>query len=439
MIKVSSHLKYFLVLLFTFQSLFSQEADKSTIQINSSGNANPWTHLNWNNNSDNFQFIVVTDRAGGARDGVFKQGVKRINSLQPEFVISVGDLIEGYSDNPEQVKKEWEEFDKIVEPLEMPFFYLPGNHDVYSEMSEDVWNERYGPTYYHFIYRNVLFLCLNTEDERENDDRFFSEDQMNYVRETLHTYPDVRWTMVFLHKPLWLLDRWNGKETLDRSGWIEIESLLKERNHTVIAGHLHRYIHETRHNTNYITMSTMGGSRGFGSPIFGQFDHVMWITMTDDGPVMANLMLEGIWDEDYTNEDIADYLFLNMHGTSIVLESEFDEEKPLTSRDVTFRLSNPRDIPMNVTLNFDKGEHLYFTPGTVQRIIPPNSVEKVTIKLVVTTTTEAPLESDYEESVYDPYWAVWKDLQYHPARWEVSYDFEKYGKVSFQGKTLLYW
>jgi hypothetical protein len=57
----------------------------------------------------------------------------------------------------------------------------------------------------------------------------------------------------------------------------------------------------------------------------------------------------------------------------------------------------------------------------------------------VTTETEAPLENTEEESVYDPYWAVWKDLQYHPIKWEISYNFEKYGKVSFQGSTLIYW
>ena len=46
---------------------------------------------------DSFQFGVVSDRTGGHRPGVFDQAMDKINLLQPEFVMCVGDLIEGYS------------------------------------------------------------------------------------------------------------------------------------------------------------------------------------------------------------------------------------------------------------------------------------------------------------------------------------------------------
>ena len=29
----------------------------------------------------------------------------------------------------------------------------------------------------------------------------------------------------------------------------------------------------------------------------GEFDHIVWVTMTKDGPRIANLMLDGIYDE----------------------------------------------------------------------------------------------------------------------------------------------
>src|SRR5206468_2697058 len=56
---------------------------------------NPWTNLELNNKERDFQFVIVTDRTGGHRPGVFGEAVRKINLLQPEFVISVGDLIEG--------------------------------------------------------------------------------------------------------------------------------------------------------------------------------------------------------------------------------------------------------------------------------------------------------------------------------------------------------
>ena len=51
----------------------------------------------------------------------------------------------------------------FVESLEMPFFYVPGNHDISNEVMADVWQERFGRAHYSFLYRGVLFVCLNTE------------------------------------------------------------------------------------------------------------------------------------------------------------------------------------------------------------------------------------------------------------------------------------
>ena len=126
----------------------------------------PYTHLNFKNDPDEFQFAIITDNAGGARPGVFARAVEMVNLLQPEFVVNAGDLIEGYSEDEEQIRAWWQEIDEFLEPLEMPFFFLPGNHDHYSEVSVKAWGERFGDErgYYHFVYKDVLFLMVNTED-----------------------------------------------------------------------------------------------------------------------------------------------------------------------------------------------------------------------------------------------------------------------------------
>ena len=67
MIKVNSYLISVLILFIGLQNVLSQEENKNfLIKIDSSDNANPWTHLNWHNKAENFQFVVVTDRTGGA-------------------------------------------------------------------------------------------------------------------------------------------------------------------------------------------------------------------------------------------------------------------------------------------------------------------------------------------------------------------------------------
>src|SRR5437867_11605683 len=73
-------------------------------------NRNPWTNLRLNNAPETFHFVVISDRTGGHRARIFSQAVEQINLLQPTFVVSVGDLIEGYSKDQEVLAKQWKEF-----------------------------------------------------------------------------------------------------------------------------------------------------------------------------------------------------------------------------------------------------------------------------------------------------------------------------------------
>jgi hypothetical protein len=125
---------------------------------------NPWTHLKVNADPDEFQFAIVSDRTGSHREKVFSRAVEQLNLMQPEFVLSVGDLIEGYSTDREKVLAQWKEFQTFTSKLQMPFFYVPGNHDVTNPDQEGIWQEKFGRRYYHFGYKGVLFLVLNSDD-----------------------------------------------------------------------------------------------------------------------------------------------------------------------------------------------------------------------------------------------------------------------------------
>lgn len=407
-------------------------------QIDQSGQTNPWTNLEWNNDPANFQFVVVTDRTGGLRPGIFEQGVEKVNLLQPEFVLSVGDLIQGYTEDVDEIKRQWDEFDEFVTRLNMPFFYVVGNHDITNKVMEDIWKERLGSTYYHFVYHDVLFLCLNSEEGLDaHRSSFFSEQQRAYVRQALADNPDVRWTMVFLHKPVWLAEEVEaGKQEAEKSGWGEIESMLQGRKHTVFAGHIHRYTHRTRNNSNYITLATTGGGSRLGGPIFGQFDHVMWVTMTDEGPIMANLMLEGIWDEDFSKEDVQNYLTMDLKRKSVRIESDFDDGQPLTNTSFDMRLFNSHEVPMEVTITFDKGGHISFSPEKIVKTVSPNSVDKVNVKIQVNGQPQPQKQANDSEK---PEWKkLWDELEDLPAHWEIAYDFERYGKISVKGSVDVY-
>jgi len=261
---------------------------RSSLNIRASGDVHPWTHLRLANKARNFQFAIVADRTGQHRPGVFAQAVEKLNLLQPEFVMSIGDFIEGKTEDGTELDMQWDEFDAMARKLEMPFFYVPGNHDISNEVMAEKWRQRLGPSYYHFIYRDVLFLCVNTEDQSK---RSISDRQVRYFRKVLDENNNVRWTLVFMHEPVW------KNPTIET--WRQFEALLADRNYTVFAGHNHRYTKAIRLGRRYYTLATTGahGVGPDGTPAGVdkcQFDHIVWVTMTDEGPQMANLMLDGI-------------------------------------------------------------------------------------------------------------------------------------------------
>jgi len=303
----------------------------------------PYTNLNFKNDPDEFQFAIITDNAGGARPGVFPKAVEMTNMLHPEFVVHIGDLIEGYDNDEEQIRAWWKEIDGFLEPLEMPFFFLPGNHDHYSEASIKAWKERFGDGrgYYHFVYKDVLFLMVNTEDppktvealQRDNPELHarvaanykimteiqakehktaedgkkllelgepieewlgeinISDDQVAYFKEVLKANPDVRWTFCFVHAPPYYSP---SSVERDPGNFVTIDAMLADRPYTVFSAHTHTYHYDERNGRDYITTATSGGMN-IVRP--GAMDHVVWVTMTNEGPKIVNLLMNGIMDK----------------------------------------------------------------------------------------------------------------------------------------------
>ena len=287
----------------------------------------PWTKKEFLDDPDNFQFVVIGDRTGGHRPGVFSRAMGQINLLQPEFVVSVGDLIEGYTEDTAALNEQWDYLDKTVDTLDMPFFYTVGNHDIGNNVMRDLWHKRLGKDYYHFIYKDVLFISLNTEDPpielppeavagqlrleemMKNDPQGtqqallersrkagnapslpgkveISPAQIAFVKKVLSDNEDVRWTILLMHKPAWQY----GDKQFER-----IEGMLQDRDYTVIAGHEHYYLYSRRHGRDYIDMGTTGGI--WLRDGAGRLDHIAWVTMTEEGPVFANISLDGLFDK----------------------------------------------------------------------------------------------------------------------------------------------
>ncbi len=346
--------------------------------------ATPWTDLELEDGADDFHFVIVSDRTGGVRPGVFAGAMPKVNLLAPAFVVSVGDLIEGYTENQAQLNREWNEFESFVGELEAPFFYTPGNHDMNSAIMAEEWQRRFGPSYYHFLYKGVLFVVVNSElfgmvgrPDTPLPGPWKQADQMAFIESVLAQHPEPRWTIVLLHQPLWTYSSVN-------EDWLEVEALLGERDYTVFAGHFHQYSRVTRNDRNFITLATTGGISGLRGTVFGEFDHVAWVTMRDDGPRIANVLLDGIYDEDVSNPEL-------LAGSNQVANA-IEIEAPVSADDLF------SEVSQKVTITNPTASTLAVAPSVVrwtnfdiEGLIPVSVPAGESVELFLRLSTDEPV------------------------------------------------
>lgn len=350
----------------------SAQAQETTIVTDVTTEAKPWTNLDFNNDPDVFQFAIVSDNAGGPRQGVFSEAVYKLNNLQPEFVMSVGDFIEGYEPTHELIDAQWDGFMTEVGNFEVPFFFVPGNHDIGKPMWAEVYHRRFGRSYYHFLYEDVLFLCLNSNDGSDYSTGF-GQEQIDYVGRVLSKYTDVRWTLVFQHKPLWN-DEGNA-------GWKQIEQHLAGRKCTVFAGHTHNYLSQEKDGISYITLATTGGGSGLRGSALGEFDQIAWVTMKEEGPRVANLLLDGILEKDVRTPETVRSLALFRGGRAVTASPVFSETSNFVSGESTLKITNPSEQPLRIKVLSEVQPGVRVEPGSVSVIIPGGEEHSVNLRI----------------------------------------------------------
>ena len=279
----------------------------------------PWTGEDFEPGEEDFTFAIIADLTGGEREGIFNVAVAQVNRFEPDFVVSVGDLIEGGTRDTVQLGKEWAHFDARARNLDMPFFHLGGNHDLSNPVMQQYWQNNIGPLYYHFLIDDVLFLMLDSEDfelERmleidaarseaikmlrgeiegdftesvyyhmpERKTGALSDAQQTYFESVIAEYANVRWTFVLMHKPLYTRE--------DDKGLNRIVEALGDRHFTVFNGHEHSFKYQQKNNRDYTMLGTTGGYQNDQDP--NAFDHITLVRMARESPVITHVRMDGI-------------------------------------------------------------------------------------------------------------------------------------------------
>jgi len=322
---------------------------------------------------NNFRFIVTGDITGGEEPGVMEYAIIRINELSPDFVITVGDLIDGYTYDSSRIEKQWDSFLSTLGVLEMPFFLTAGNHDITNQLMKDIWTKRFGPEYYSFSVGKSLFLVLNISEAGTHD---FSEAQYSFVRKEVEKHPENDPVFVIQHYPLW--------EIQDNNNINNLLTLLKNRNAYWFCGHEHRYLQKYLNGQpHYMLAGLATGGPGMKGPAFGEYHNLMMVTVKEREIKIANLDLEGLLPLNVVDETTDKQVKILRSGEWADLTPFFSLTDSVTRLKTCLLLRNPCNYPIEINGSFDECVGINVNPIILARTLQPN--EKLSIPVIIST------------------------------------------------------
>ncbi len=262
--------------------------------------------------SPTFTFLVFGDRTSGKPEGlsVLADAVHDANLLEPDFVITVGDMVQGYTHEPIWVQQA-KDFKRVMDKLVCPWFPVVGNHDVTWRgpqgtprpvgQNEGLFETPFGPLWYACAHKNCWFIALFSDEgdpvtgEKGHDKpelQRMSAAQFEWLRDTLAKAHNADHVFVFLHQPRWLKGVYGDD-------WDHVHELLKSAGNVsaVFAGHYHRMRYEgPQDGIEYIMLATTGGNQDGLVPAAGNLHEYHLVHVRKDAISVAAVPVGKIMD-----------------------------------------------------------------------------------------------------------------------------------------------
>lgn len=209
---------------------------------------------------DSFEFAFVTDihikPEMNAPKG-FQMAIDKVNQLNPDFVITGGDLVyDCMRGDYERSEMLFQMYKDMSKGFNMPVHNCLGNHDlfgIYEESPEDeshpdykygMWERHFGDSYYSFDHKGWHFITLNSLDVTDNKKYkgYFHEEQLEWLKRDIEKVDKSTPIVVTTHIPMictWSQIR-GGKGTRNVSNSHEVFQLLENHNlKLILQGHIH--------------------------------------------------------------------------------------------------------------------------------------------------------------------------------------------------------
>jgi len=291
------------------------------------------------NAGDAFRFIVMGDRTGMPVDGVWEKAVDQVNLLRPDFVMCIGDLVDGFAETEAEAAAEWKAFDAWTRKLAAPFFYVPGNHDVPNAMYRKLWANRDGlkrKLWYSFNYRGCHFVVFDST-AMFREIRGIGEEQWAWLKADLAS-PAARkakHVFIFEHHPLFH----------DKGDWMRFRKLLTAGKTTIFCGHDHSLSWAVEHGVGVQMVGPTGGFHGDGPWERGKSHQFVHVTVSAGQPRMCVLPVGHVLPHDLRKRTAG------ARRRALTWGGEFSEITRAGGK-LTFTLPNASDVAAAYTLTW---------------------------------------------------------------------------------------
>jgi len=216
------------------------------------------TPVGADSSQNDFRFSILGDRTGDAQPGVYERIWSEIGALyqdealHPDFVINVGDTIEGGNDAT--AASEWRALRPLWDRYRYPMYFTPGNHDIWSAASRAIFEQQTGhPPFYGFNYQNAHFTVLDNS-QTPDFSAGLSSSQMQFLERDLAQNRDRDPKFVFFHKPFWLIP------VKFQSSQFPFHQLIKKFGvRYVVSGHGHQFVRAVEDGVTYLEAPSSGG------------------------------------------------------------------------------------------------------------------------------------------------------------------------------------
>lgn len=177
----------------------------------------------------------------------FQQALSRLKQLnpQPDLILLTGDLSQ--DDSPES----YEYLYAAIAPLNIPTYWLPGNHDQNLEALVEILSEPPCSPHKVFQQGGWQIILLGTMQPQQIQGRL-AQEALDWLEEQLQAEPALPTLVALHHHPVPIGSAWMDRINLENADEFLAVCDRYPQIQVVLNGHIHQVLDETRNGIRFL-------------------------------------------------------------------------------------------------------------------------------------------------------------------------------------------